>query len=119
MTYQFIQDIADNIADKTGNACTYGDVLVSLCVVSAFFVFLCLSLFPAFGRFSFWHIVGAVVVGVSVAFILDTYVDLVDWFQLGIQFTDIGASLYVVGSLMFIAVLAINIIRTSGRRLIR
>ena len=66
-----------------------------------------------------WYGLFLGVVAVAVAMIAQQYANLFDVIYLGLTFSDIGATLFVLGMAAFMAVIAANLIRTNGKHAVR
>ncbi len=70
-------------------------------------------------KFSVWHALTAIVGGFLFGVALQSYTKIVDWLALGMKFTNIGATLLLIGVVWFIGVMCYNFIVTRGRTLVR
>ena len=70
-------------------------------------------------RVGLWHVVFMAVASFFIGSALQEYTLLLDWIELGLTFTNIGASMFVVGMLSMTVVMAWNLIASSGRTLVR
>jgi len=52
-------------------------------------------------------------IGTGSAYIINMYTDMIEWFKLGMQFTDIWATLFLIGYCAFCFVLLGNIALTA------
>ena len=83
-------------------------------VVSVFFMFL-----GMIRERSIWHFLGLAICGIIVAVALQNLVGLYDWVELGLQFTNIGATTFLIGMIVVNIVMAWNFFATEGKSLIR
>jgi len=84
--------------------------------------FFCSGLFMLLGLFrdrTVWHFLGFVIMGLLIAVALDNLVGLFAWLELGLMFTDIGASMFLVGMVLMNVVMLWNFVATDGRQLVR
>lgn len=70
-------------------------------------------------RFTVWHALTAIVGGFVFGVALQSYTKIADWISLGFEFTNIGATLLMVGIVWFVGVMIWNIIATRGRTFVR
>jgi|GEM_PF-6065956 len=68
---------------------------------------------------SVWHFLGLLVCGALISLALQNLVGLYDWIQLGLMFTDIGATVFLIGMIAVNVVMAWNFFATEGRALVR
>ena len=72
-----------------------------------------------FKKWTVWHGVGVGVAGAFVALALHNYIGLFDWIMLGLMFSDVGATMFLVGFVAVIVVMISNLIATNGKTLFR
>jgi len=84
--------------------------------------FFCSGLFMLLGIFrhrTIWHFLGFVILGLLIAVAIDNLVGLFAWLELGMMFTDIGASTFLVGMVFMNSVMLWNFLATDGKQLVR
>lgn len=95
------------------------EYFLALGIGLAFFLFVGLFLAGTLGnRPRLSILAGAGVASVGLGIIVQHYTDLVDWLVLGFRFTEVGPTIFAVGLACFTAVIAWNMLRTKGDKLV-
>lgn len=91
---------------------------VAIGLTASLMVFAALFLLGLLGqKMTAWTAAGVVAVGLLASVIVQHVSGLVGWLVLGMRFTDVGASLFLVGEVLMVAVMAYNAI--MARQLVR
>jgi hypothetical protein len=65
------------------------------------------------------HVAAVVIIGAALAFVFNVYTDFWAWIWLGVTFSNIGATVFVIGLVSTMLVMVYNFASTSGRTLVR
>lgn len=70
-------------------------------------------------RIGIWHVAFMALASFCIGSALQEYTLLLDWVEFGLTFTNLGASMFVVGMISMIVVMVWNLIASGGRTLVR
>ena len=88
-------------------------------VTLAFFLFAMLFLVNKKKDLTILHAVVFGVIAACIALTAQNYLSLFDWVFIGLSGYDLGASLFVAGMLMMVAVMIYNYATTGGKKMVQ
>lgn len=108
------------VGEGTYLSSTGGVKFLAVGLIVALILFGALYISRALGtKITIYHVIAFVVISAAVAILLQDWLSLIDWLALGLSGQSVGVTIWAIGEIAFVAVLAYNAITTHGRYLVR